>query len=361
MAAMRDLLSVTTAIVLAVVWACNVFLTSETGAFTVGSFRPQLPTASSLGADVFTKGSQGIASRGEALGVKGLFCFGMGFGVLLATTRSRLARRAEGKDIAVQDKAAVSKIAYLENVPRTMVEKATLEKLLAATPREQWEDPPEDSFLYSLKMYTEVYGPGKATKMGWWDYYRMRAWELPGPEDIRNRDIYESIDRYNRALMMGKLPMAVPGPSGWWYTGALIDYRPKEPFSAEVRTPLTEGRFSKMFIQNTAFYREGLKPWQRGIEIGMAHGYFIIGPFVSLGPLRDTPVAATVGLLCGCAIIGLVSAGGLLAGTTLKPTLFDKEGDEAGSGWQEVINWHAVGGLGGAGFAHALLTVFGSF
>merc|ERR1719198_1956334 len=40
--------------------------------------------------------------------------------------------------------------------------------------------------------------------------------------------------------MMGKLPMAVPGPSGWWYTGALIDYRPKEPFSAEVRTPLTD-------------------------------------------------------------------------------------------------------------------------
>jgi len=297
MAAMQPCI-VTTALVLAVVWACNVFLTSETGAFTVGSFRPRLPTASSLGADVFTKGSQGIASRGEALGVKGLFCFGMGFGVLLATTRSRLARRAEGKDIAVQDKAAVSKIAYLENVPRTMVEKATLEKLLAATPREQWEDPPEDSFLYSLKMYTEVYGPGKATKMGWWDYFRMRAWELPGPEDIENPKTYEAIDRYNRALMMGKLPMAVPGPSGWWYTGALIDYKPKEPFSAEVRTPLTEGRFSKMFIQNTAFYREGLKPWQRGIEIGMAHGYFIIGPFVILGPLRSLFLFYRVSAAC---------------------------------------------------------------
>lgn len=31
-----------------------------------------------------------------------------------------------------------------------------------------------------------------------------------------------------------------------------------------------------------------------------------IGPFTSLGPLRNTPEAATVGLLCGCAIVGLV-------------------------------------------------------
>mmetsp|Transcript_22153 Transcript_22153/g.55437 ORF Transcript_22153/g.55437 Transcript_22153/m.55437 type:complete len:93 (-) Transcript_22153:105-383(-) len=92
----------------------------------------------------------------------------------------------------------------------------------------------------------------------------------------------------------------------------------------------------------------------------MAHGYFIIGPFVSLGPLRNTPEAATVGLLAGCALIGLVSVGGLLFGTLIKPTLFDRKDDPPASGFQEMINWHALGGIGGAGFAHALITVFGS-
>lgn len=92
----------------------------------------------------------------------------------------------------------------------------------------------------------------------------------------------------------------------------------------------------------------------------MAHGYFLIGPFTSLGPLRNTPEAATVGLLCGCAIVGIVSIGGLIFGSTIKPTRFDKDGDKPGAGFIEMINWHAVGGLGGAGFAHALITVFGS-
>merc|ERR1712045_548168 len=146
--------------------------------------------------------------------------------------------------------------------------------------------------------------------------------------------------KVRQILKTGQIPMWIPGD--------------------QVQTPVTDGLFAKQFLDNLAFYREGLKPWQRGLEIGMAHGYFIIGPFVNLGPLRNTPEAATVGLMGGCAVIGIVSVGGLLFGATIKPTLFDKEGDAPGSGYQEMINWHAVGGLGGAGFAHLLITVFGS-
>eukprot|EP00971_Amphidinium_carterae_P235323 4670117-Amphidinium_carterae.1 len=35
--------------------------------------------------------------------------------------------------------------------------------------------------------------------------------------------------------------------------------------------------------------------------------------------------AATVGLLSACAVIGIVSVGGLLFGATVKPRAFDKE------------------------------------
>eukprot|EP00409_Alexandrium_fundyense_P005395 CAMPEP_0185906948 /NCGR_PEP_ID=MMETSP0196C-20130402/6172_1 /TAXON_ID=2932 /ORGANISM="Alexandrium fundyense, Strain CCMP1719" /LENGTH=53 /DNA_ID=CAMNT_0028626811 /DNA_START=20 /DNA_END=178 /DNA_ORIENTATION=+ len=53
------------------------------------------------------------------------------------------------------------------------MEKKTLDKLLTTVPKEQWDNPPEDSYLYTLKVYAETYGPGKATKMGWFDFWYM--------------------------------------------------------------------------------------------------------------------------------------------------------------------------------------------
>merc|ERR1740123_2288845 len=46
-------------------------------------------------------------------------------------------------------------------------DKPTLDKMLSLVPKEQWEDPPEDSYLYMMKLYAETYGEGKATRMGW--------------------------------------------------------------------------------------------------------------------------------------------------------------------------------------------------
>merc|ERR1711897_128731 len=140
-------------------------------------------------------------------------------------------------------------------------------------------------------------------------------------------------DKLFREICSGAFPMSFPGPSNVWESGAKLQWRGEEPFAGDqIKTIVSDSRFSKQFLENCAFYREGLKPWQRGLEIGMAHGYFIIGPFVSLGPLRNTPEAATVGLLAGCALIGLVSVGGLLFGSTAKPRYFDEEGDAPASG-----------------------------
>eukprot|EP00438_Fugacium_kawagutii_P021282 Skav235202 [mRNA] locus=scaffold4495:16402:24522:- [translate_table: standard] len=342
------------------------------------------------------------------MGVNGVVCFGMGFGLLVAVNQG-LSRRAArvsckaafeqpggivlkeqdtdiSKPLGEQRPAAMGpsqwemmgdtsghqlhplcaplqgRIAYLQDVPRTIIEADTLEKLL------------KDSYLYTLKTFAEVYGPGKATKMGWWDYFRLKV-DLPDTAELQDEEDAEYVSEYFRLMMEGKVPFAVPGPAGYWYTGAIIQWKGKEPFAGDqVQTLLENGRWSKQYLSNLAFYREagtmalsGLKPWQRGLEIGMAHGYFLslggqgwIGPFTSLGPLRNTPEAATVGLLCGCAIVGIVSVGGLIFGSTIKPTRFDKPGDKPAAGFIEMINWHAIGGLGGAGFAHALITIFGS-
>lgn len=302
------------------------------------------------------------------MGVKGLVGFGVCFGLMAAMVRGvgaqgssqRVSMRAEAADIAVAEKTETKPVSYLENIPRTIVEKKTLDKLLSTLPKEQWEDPPEDSYLYTLKLYAETYGEGKATKMGWWDFWYMRI-NAPDADEFLSGEEDALLDREFEQLSKGTVPMWVPGPAGLFYTGAVIKWRGPEMFAGDqVQTPVTNGAFAVQFVNNLAFYREGLKPWQRGLEVGMAHGYFIIGPFVALGPLRNTPEAATVGLLAGCALIGIVSVGGLLFGATIKPTLFDKKGDAPAAGYQEMINWHALGGIGGAGFAHALITVFGS-
>jgi len=313
--------------------------------------------------------SQPAVSARAALGAKGLLAFGMGYGALTALVRGassardrrpRAARPAASGDIEVAEKTETKPVSYLESIPRTIMEKRTLDKLLTTVPKEQWDNPPEDSYLYTLKVYAETYGPGKATKMGWFDFWYMRI-NMPDADEFYSGEEDRAAEARWREMCTGKIPLLVPGPAGLFWTGATIQWRGPEMFAGDqVQTPVTSGLFAKQYVNNMAFYREGLKPWQRGLEIGMAHGYFLIGPFVALGPLRNTPEAATVGLLAGCALVGIVSVGGLIFGSTIKPRLFDKEGDAPAAGFQEMINWHALGGLGGAGFAHALITVFGS-
>lgn len=369
---MRDYVTISTLCVLATVWVADILLSNEhSGAFTAGAGRPlqrlQRTQSSPALDSAETKFQEVNAPTQRSLGTEGLLGFGLCFGVLAGIVRgaSRAAgrhvtRRAEG-EIAVAEKTETKPMKYFENVPRSILEKATVEAMLAELPKEQWDDPPEDSNLYILKQLAETYGEGKATKMGWWDYYFLRVNLADKDEFFTLAEQQEIIDEWTDYMRTGQVPLWFPGPAGAFYTGARTQFRGPEPFAGDqTMSPFTDGYFAKQYVAAMAFYREGLKPWQRGLEIGMAHGYFIIGPFVSLGPLRATPEAATVGLLCGVAIIGLASVGGLLFGATIKPTRFDKEGDKPAAGWQEMMNWHAVGGLGGAGFAHALLTVFGS-
>ncbi|CAK9066847.1 Photosystem I reaction center subunit XI (PSI subunit V) (PSI-L) [Durusdinium trenchii] len=113
-----------------------------------------------------------------------------------------------------------------------------------------------------------------------------------------------------------------------------------------MQTLLENGRFSKQFLRGLKGSLDRTRPVQARVAPLSLHSYFLIGPFTSLGPLRNTPEAAT-GLLCG-AIVGLVSVGGLIFGSTIKPTRFDKEGDKPAAS------------LGGAVFAPALITIFGS-
>mmetsp|Transcript_6970 Transcript_6970/g.22433 ORF Transcript_6970/g.22433 Transcript_6970/m.22433 type:complete len:373 (-) Transcript_6970:92-1210(-) len=365
-AALHHYAGVTTAAALAAAWASSCAGRPGSAAFVPGSAPQPWLQAQGVRPNAQEPPQAAAGEAPQAPGARSLLAFGATFGVLSALARgatgaprARAPRRAAEGGIEVAEKTESKPVSYLETIPRTIMEKKTLEKLLTTVPKEQWENPPEDSYLYTLKMYAETYGPGKATKMGWFDFWYMRV-NMPDAEDFYGGEDMEIAQKEWEEVCTGKIPLFVPGPAGFWYTGATIQWRGKEMFAGDQwQSPLTHSGLATQWVDNLAFYREGLKPWQRGLEIGMAHGYFIIGPFVSLGPLRNTPEAATVGLLAGCAVIGIASVGGLLFGATIKPRFFDKEGDAPAAGYQEMINWHALGGIGGAGFAHALITVFG--
>ena len=84
-----------------------------------------------------------------------------------------------------------------------------------------------------------------------------------------------------------------------------------DPFVGNLSTPVTTSTATKLYLGNLPIYRKGLSPLLRGLEIGMAHGYFLIGPFYILGPLRNSENALLVGPVT---VSGTVT---ITSGTTL--------------------------------------------
>ena len=134
-----------------------------------------------------------------------------------------------------------------------------------------------------------------------------------------------------------------------------------DPQVGNLATPLNSSGFSTTFINNLPAYRAGLSPNRRGLEVGMAHGYFIYGPFAVLGPLRDSDMAATAGLLAAIGLVGILTIAlslyGTVAGKIAEPTLTSPNPPAdlgTSEGWSEFASGFLLGGCGGAFFAYFL-------
>ncbi|CAM9104971.1 unnamed protein product [Chrysoparadoxa australica] len=136
-----------------------------------------------------------------------------------------------------------------------------------------------------------------------------------------------------------------------------------DPFVGHLSTPVTTSAATKAFLGNLPAYRTGLSPLLRGLEVGMAHGYLLVGPFEKLGPLRNSEIAlltaflSTIGLvtiltLC-LSIYGKVSFPQPTSTNLAKNNLLNKEG------WQQFTSGFLVGSYGGAGFAYLILLNLG--
>jgi photosystem I subunit XI len=146
-------------------------------------------------------------------------------------------------------------------------------------------------------------------------------------------------------------------------------YRPGQPCWGNLSTPINDSPLVKAYLQNLPAYRPGLTPFMRGLEIGMAHGYFLVGPEVVIGPLRETAHGAnlsglitaiyiTVSACLGISIFALTTFQGdprgaynSRANDNLRP-LKRKED------WFQLNGGVLLGSTGGAVFAYLLLENF---
>lgn len=127
-----------------------------------------------------------------------------------------------------------------------------------------------------------------------------------------------------------------------------------DPFVGNLATPITSSAFTRTWLLNLPIYRKGLSPLLRGLEIGMAHGYFLLGPFYILGPLRNSEVALLSGLLSTFGLIIILAAALTMYGIVS----FDDEGTDplqTSQGWSSFTAGFLIGGAGGAGFVYLLI------
>jgi photosystem I subunit 11 len=135
-----------------------------------------------------------------------------------------------------------------------------------------------------------------------------------------------------------------------------------DPSVGHLSTPVTTSALTKTFLGNLPAYRIGLSPLLRGLEIGMAHGYLLVGPFDKLGPLRNSEVALLSGFLSAVGLITILTVCLTIYGkvsfqksTMITTNAFPNKDLFTEEGWAQFTSGFLVGAFGGAGFAYLVL------
>jgi photosystem I subunit 11 len=141
-----------------------------------------------------------------------------------------------------------------------------------------------------------------------------------------------------------------------------------DPQNGNLATPINASGFARAWINNLPAYRRGLSPVRRGLEVGLAHGYWLVGPFVTFNPLRYTEVGPLAGLFSaiGLIVISTLAISLYAASNPPKPvaTITAPNPPQAlgtEEGWNEYATGFFVGGVGGAIVAYTLLVNIGVF
>jgi|TARA_B100001142_G_scaffold329885_1_gene394917 photosystem I subunit 11 len=129
-----------------------------------------------------------------------------------------------------------------------------------------------------------------------------------------------------------------------------------DPFVGNLATPVSTSSFTRSLLSNLPAYRAGLSPLYRGLEIGMTHGYFLVGPFYKLGPLRNSDVALLSGYFSAVGLIIIMVACLTIYGMVSFENNDVKDELQSSQGWQQFTSGWLVGSVGGASFAYILIS-----
>ena len=137
-----------------------------------------------------------------------------------------------------------------------------------------------------------------------------------------------------------------------------------DPFVGHLATPITSSSVTRALLKNLPAYRFGLTPLLRGLEIGLAHGYFLIGPFAKLGPLRNSDIGLLAGFLSTIGLIIILTLGLTIYGAAAFGQ--EKSNDSANNlqtkkSWDQFKGGFFVGACGSAGFAFICLSSIPTF
>lgn len=132
-----------------------------------------------------------------------------------------------------------------------------------------------------------------------------------------------------------------------------------DPFVGHLSTPISDSALVRAWINNLPAYRKGLSPILRGLEVGMAHGYFVVGPWAKLGPLRDDPNAYLGALISAIGLVLIaticLSAYGL---AYFQGDNSDSDPMKTAEGWSQFAGGFFIGAMGAAFVAFFLLENF---
>jgi len=135
-----------------------------------------------------------------------------------------------------------------------------------------------------------------------------------------------------------------------------------DPFVGHLATPITSSSLTRALLKNLPAYRFGLTPLLRGLEIGLAHGYFLIGPFAKLGPLRNSDIGLLAGFLSTIGLILILTLGLTIYGAASFGQ--DKTSSnelQTKKSWDQFKGGFFVGACGSAGFAFICLSSIPAF
>merc|ERR1719378_944174 len=147
-----------------------------------------------------------------------------------------------------------------------------------------------------------------------------------------------------------------------------------DPFIGMLETPVTSASIVVNYLSNLPAYRTGVSPLQRGVEIGLAHGFFLPGPFIKLGPLRAVEGTAEIaGCMSAAGLVVILTSCLSIYGAasfqrkesvgvkTLSGRQITPDELQTSDGWANFTSGWLVGGLLGVAYCYLCTQFFPNY